>query len=257
MKDKIFSDKRFNSQLVKLAMPIIIQSLMLASVAAADAFMLGGVDQNSMSAVSLASQIQFIQNMAISSIVAAAAILGAQYWGKGDTNTIGKIFCLSIRSCFLVSFVFFIGCVFFPRYLMILFTNEEELITIGIHYLQIAGWSYLLTGLSQCYLTILKVTDHTADSAKISTAAVLINIVLNAIFIFGLFGVPAMGVQGAALATLIARIIELLWCIVLSFKKGYLRLNLGGLFKRYALLSKDFTKCFLPLLGAALLWGIG
>ena len=82
MKDRIFSDKHFNSQLMKLAMPIVIQSLMLASVAAADAFMLGGVDQNSMSAVSLASQIQFIQNMVISAIVTAAAILGAQYWKK-------------------------------------------------------------------------------------------------------------------------------------------------------------------------------
>ena len=257
MKDRIFSDKRFNSQLIRLAMPIVIQSLMLASVAAADAFMLGGVDQNSMSAVSLASQIQFIQNMAISSIVAAAAVLGAQYWGKQDTKTIGNIFCLCTRACFLLSFVFFIGCVFFPRYLMILFTNEEELITIGIRYLRIAGWSYLLTGISQCYLTILKITDHTAQSATISTAAVLINIVLNAILIFGLFGAPALGVQGAAIATLIARIIELLWCIILSFKEGYIRLNIGGLFKRYKLLAKDFTKCCLPLLGAALLWGVG
>ena len=257
MKNKLFSDQRFNNQLFRLAMPIIIQSLMLASVAAADAFMLGGVDQNSMSAVSLASQIQFIQNMALSSIVSAAAILGAQYWGKGDQNTIGKIFCLCIRSCFLLSFVFFIGCIFFPRSLMTLFTNEEELITIGIHYLHIAGWSYLLTGISQCYLAIFKVTDHTADAAKISTAAVLINIVLNAVFIFGLFGVPAMGVRGAALATLIARIAELIWCILLSLRSGYLRLNIGGLFKRYAVLSKDFIKCVLPLLGAALLWGVG
>lgn len=257
MKNKLFSDQRFNNQLFRLAMPIIIQSLMLASVAAADAFMLGGVDQNSMAAVSLASQIQFIQNMALSSIVSAAAILGAQYWGKGDQNTIGKIFCLCIRSCFLLSFVFFIGCIFFPHSLMTLFTNEDELITIGIQYLHIAGWSYLLTGISQCYLAIFKVTDHTADAAKISTAAVLINIALNAILIFGLFGVPAMGVRGAALATLIARIAELIWCILLSLRSGYLRLNIGGLFKRYAVLSKDFVKCVLPLLGAALLWGVG
>lgn len=257
MKEHIFSDKHFNNQLFKLAMPIVIQSLMLASVAAADAFMLGGVDQNSMSAVSLASQIQFIQNMVLSSIVTAAAILGAQYWGKGDQTTIGRLFCLSIRSCFLISVLFFIGCTCFPRYLMILFTNEEELIIIGTQYLRIAGCSYLLTGISQCYLTILKITDHTADSAKISSAAVIINIVLNAVFIFGLFGVPSMGVSGAALATLIARVIELLWCVLLSFRKGYLRLNLAGLLKRYALLSKDFSRCFLPLLGASLLWGIG
>lgn len=257
MKDRFFSDKHFNSQLMKLAMPIMIQSLMLASVAAADAFMLGGVDQNSMSAVSLASQIQFIQNMAISSIVSAAAILGAQYWGKKDVGTIGKIFCLSVRFCFLISFVFFIGCVGFPKQLMGLFTNEKELIAIGIPYLKIAGWSYLLTGISQCYLAILKVTEHTADAAKISSAAVILNIILNAVLIFGLAGMPAMGVRGAAIATLIARVIELLWCICLSFRNGYIRLELSGLVKRYPFLFQDFTKCFLPLLGASLLWGIG
>lgn len=257
MKFSIFTDRHFNKQLFRLAMPIVIQSLMLASVAAADAFMLGGVDQNSMAAVSLASQIQFVQNIILSSIVATGAILGAQYWGKADKTTISHIFSLSIRACFLLSFAFFLGCIFFPRYLMILFTNEEQLILIGIRYLRIAGWSYLLTGISQCYLMTLKITDHTADAAKISSAAVIINIILNAIFIFGLLGAPKMRVQGAALATLIARILELAWCILLSFKKGYIRLDLKGLFKHYGILSKDFTKCFMPLLGASLLWGIG
>lgn len=257
MKEHIFSDKRFISQLLKLAMPIVIQSLMLASVAAADAFMLGGVDQNSMAAVSLASQVQFIQNMILSAIVSAASILGAQYWGKGDKTSISHIFCISIRSSVLLSILFFIGCIFFPRYLMILFTNEEALITIGIRYLRIAGWSYLMTGISQCYLMLLKITEHTADSAKISSAAVIVNIILNAIFIFGLFGMPALGVQGAALATLIARILELTWCVLLSLKKGYLRLDMKGLFQHYSILSRDFTKCFLPLLGACLLWGVG
>lgn len=255
--NSVFSDKRFNGQLWRLALPIMIQSLMLASVAAADAFMLGGVDQNSMAAVSLASQIQFIQNMAVSSIVSSTAILGAQYFGKGDRDTIGRLFCIAIRYSFLVSFVFFAGCIFFPRQLMLLFTDEQELITIGIRYLEIAGWSYLLTGISQCYLVILKVTDHTADAAKISSAAVLMNIVLNAVFIFGLAGVPAMGVEGAAIATLIARVIELIWCILLSFRKGYLPLRLAGIFRRYPALMGDFVRCLLPLLGACMLWGIG
>ena len=257
MKSRIFSDKFFNSQLWKLAVPIMIQSLMLASVAAADAFMLGGVDQNSMSAVSLASQIQFIQNMIISSVTAAVSILGAQYWGKKDKKTIGRIFCLSVRFCFLSSFVFFLGCICVPERLMVLFTNEPELIAIGADYLRIAGWSYLLTGISQCYLVILKVTDHTADAAKISSAAVVLNIILNGILIFGGFGITAMGVQGAALATLIARVTELACCVCLSFRKGYIRLNLAGLWKAYPVLTGDFVRCLLPMIGAALLWGVG
>lgn len=195
----IFGDKIFYGKLWKLTVPIAVQSLMLASVAAADAIMLGRVEQNAMAAVSLATQIQFIQNMVLGAIVAGLVILGAQYWGKGDKKTINDLFCMSIRLAGVTSILFFIGCIFFPRWLMLIFTNEEVLIEIGIRYLKVAGWSYLLTGISQCYLAIMKVSDHAAQTAKISIGAVLINIVLNAVFIFGFFGLPAMGVQGRRL----------------------------------------------------------
>lgn len=254
---KLFSDKQFNRNLLKLAMPMAIQSLMLAAVAAADAFMLGGVEQNAMAAVSLATQIQFIQNMMLSAVTAAAGILGAQYWGKKDASAINHIFCMSIRMCGFISLLFFVGCVFFPRYLMLLFTNEEALIGIGIGYLQIAGWSYLLTGLSQCYLTVMKVSDHAASTAKISSAAVLINIALNAVLIFGLMGLPGLGVQGAAIATLIARVVELVWAVALSHKPGYIRPDWKHLFRPHKLLWQDFRKCLLPIMGASLLWGVG
>lgn len=257
MKDRLFSDKVFLKKLLQLTAPIALQSLMLASVAAADAIMLGSVEQNSMSAVSLATQIQFIQNMILSSVVASAQILGAQYWGKGDKRTVNDIFCMSLRYCGLTSILFFIGCVFFPQYLMMIFTNEPELIAIGVHYLKVAGWSYLLTGVSQCYLAMMKISDHAAQTARISSGAVIINIVLNAVFIFGLFGLPAMGVQGAALATLIARIVELVWCVICSGREGYMHPDWSRFFHKNKVLGKDFRKCLLPLLGASLAWGVG
>lgn len=254
---RLFADKHFNRNLIRLAMPIAIQSLMLAAVAAADAFMLGGVEQNAMSAVSLATQIQFVQNMILSSATAAAGVLGAQYWGRQDTRTINHVFCISLRLCGLTSLAFFAGCMLFPEALMRVFTNEEALIAIGADYLRIAGWSYLLTGISQCYLTIMKVTDHASSSATISAMAVVINIALNAVLIFGLLGAPAMGVRGAAIATLIARVVELAWAAALSRRAGYIRPNWRALFERHPLLMKDFRKCFLPILGASLLWGVG
>ena len=257
MKDRIFADKRFIRELVKLAMPMAIQSLMLAAVAAADAFMLGGVEQNAMAAVSLASQIQFVQNMILSATVAAAGVLGAQYWGKGDTSSLNHIFCTSLRINGVTSILFFIGCVFFPRYLMLLFTGEEALIEIGSDYLRLAGWSYLMTGVSQCYLAIMKVSGKTAAAAKISSVTVVVNIILNAIFIFGLLGIMPMGVRGAALATLIARTMETVWSILQSGRSGFIKPDLRGLTKRNPLLTKDFYKCFMPLLGASLLWGVG
>lgn len=257
MKDRLFADKVFLKRLFQLTAPIALQSLMLASVAAADAIMLGSADQNSMAAVSLATQVQFIQNMLLMAFASASGILGAQYWGKGDKRTVNDIFCISIRYSGLVSILFFGGCVFFPGYLMRIFTNEEVLISIGVRYLRVAGWSYLLTGFSQCYLAIMKVSDHASKTALISSGAVILNIVLNAVFIFGLFGVPAMGVQGAAFATLTARIVELIWCIWYSLREGYLRPDWSRFFKASRLLIKDFQKCAFPILGASLFWGVG
>ena len=256
-KMKLFSDKEFYSRLWNLALPIALQNLMLALVAAADALMLGRVDQNAMSAVSLATQVQFIQNMVLGSIVSGIVVLGAQYWGKGDKKTINDLFCLGLRLAGVVSLLFFIGCVFFPRYLMLIFTDEEVLIQIGIRYLQIAGWSYLLTGISQCYLAIMKVTDHAAQAARVSTGAVLCNIVLNAVFIYGLLGLPAMHERGAALATLISRVLELGWVVLCSYRKDYIHPQLKRLFHREGWLEKDFFRYSLPILGASLAWGVG
>ena len=258
MKDKaLFRDKDFWRELMKLALPIAAQSLMLSAVGVADTLMLGGVEQNAMSAVSLATKIQFIQNIIISSVIAAFIALAAQYWGKRDTKSLNRLFSISLRLCGATSLLFFIGCEFFPRYLMLLFTNDAELIGIASEYLRIAAWSYLLTGFSQNYLALLKTSDHASNTAVISTTTVICNIVLNAVFIFGLAGMPAMGVRGAALATLIARVIELVWAVLLSFREGYIRPEYRQLLKNDPLLNRDFMKTMWPLLGAGMLWGVG
>ena len=253
----LFDDKPFYRKLVAIMAPIALQNLMLAMVAAADTVMLGRVDQNAMAAVSLATQIQFVQNMILGVVVSVIGILGAQYWGKGDKVVLGKLFGMGIRHCVVISVAFFIGCVFFPRYLMRLFANDETLIAIGVKYLKIAGWSYLLTGVSQCYMAIMKVSEHVPRTAWISSVTVVINIILNSIFIFGLFGVPAYGAEGAAIATLIARVIEVLWCIASSYQNSFIRLELRNLFSFERLLAKDYWRCALPLLGAYLFWGVG
>lgn len=197
-------------------LPMMLQNLMLALVAVADAFMLGGMDQNYMSAVSLATQIQFIQNMLLSAATGGLAILGAQYWGRGNIRTLDDIFCMALRMCGFVSILFFVACVWFPQYLMLFFTNEQVLIDYGVQYLRIAGFSYLITGISQCYLVVMKISEHAVSAALISTTTVCINIMLNVILIFGKFGIPSMGVRGAAVATLSSRIIELICCVLIS-----------------------------------------
>lgn len=249
--------KEFYRNLTRLALPIMLQSLMLASVAAGDALMLGKIAQDEMTAVSLATQIQFVQNMFLAAIAAAGAILGAQYWGKGDRRTLEDIFNMILRFCGIISVLFFLACELIPGQLMHIFANDAALIAIGSSYLRIAGWSYLLTGISQCYLTMMKVSDHVKPGALISSCAVLLNIALNAVFIFGLLGAPRMQARGAALATTISRMIELALCIIVSSKASYIRPVMSRFIKQSKQLKTDFLRQCLPLLGGSLCWGVG
>ena len=257
MKSSVIDNKIFYRNLIRIAFPIALQSLMLAMVAAADALMLGRVSQNQMTAVSLATQIQFVQNMFLSSATAAGAILGAQYWGKKDRKTLENIFNLMLWFCGMVSILFFLLCQLCPQVLMGIFASDNELIEIGSSYLRIAGWSYLITGISQCYLTIMKVTEKVGPGAFISSMAVVLNVVLNMVFIFGLLGVPRMEAKGAACATTAARVIELGLCLYFSAKDGYLRPAMSRFFTVPGVLIADFARQCLPLMGGALCWGIG
>lgn len=260
MQDKaevILDKQEFYRTLTRLALPIALQSLMLAAVAAGDALMLGKVAQDEMTAVSLATQVQFVQNMFLGAIAGAGAILGAQYWGKGDKYTLENIFNMMLRFSGIVSVLFFLACELAPELLMHIFTSDAALIAIGSSYLRIAGWSYLLTGVSQCYLTVMKVSDHVKPCAFISTCAVLLNIGLNAVFIFGLLGMPKMQARGAALATTLSRIVELILCIAVSSKSSYIRPAFERFLKLPGQLKGDFVKQCLPLMGGSLCWGIG
>lgn len=254
---KLFGDKAFNYKLISLAAPITLQNLMVALVAAADAFMLGKLDQDAMAAVSLATQIQFVQTCFVGSIIGGVGIMGAQYWGKGDMPVMEKIFGLSIRESTLLSLLFFAGCFFIPETCMKLFASDPILIRIGAEYLRIASWSYIICSLSQCYLALMRVSEHAACSAYISSGAVVLNIIFNAFFIFGLCGFPAMGVKGAAAATVLARIIELGCCVLFSMRKNFIKLHLKTIFTFEKQLICDFWRYTLPLVGSYMLWGVG
>ena len=249
--------KEFYQNLTRLALPIALQSLMLASVAAGDALMLGKVAQDEMTAVSLATQIQFVQNMFLAAVTGAGAILGAQYWGKGDRRTLEDIFNIMLRFCGALSVIFFLACELMPELLMHIFTSDAPLIAIGSSYLRIAGWSYLLTGISQCYLTAMKVSEHVKPGAIISSCAVVLNIALNAVFIFGLLGAPRMQARGAALATTISRVVELGLCVAISSKASYIRPAFERFMRSPKNLRSDFIKQCLPLMGGGLCWGVG
>lgn len=253
MEQKKRFDSSFYRQLGSLVVPIAFQNLILSAVGAGDAAMLGFVSQNALAAVSLGTQIQFVLNLFFAALTSGATLITAQYWGKGDKRTVQSIFSLILRYAAAISLVFLLAATLKPEWLMRIYTSEPELVQIGSDYLRIAGWSYLPTGLSQCYHCTLKTTGHARRSAGVSTVAIVTDIILNAVFIFGLLGMPAMGAKGAALTTVISR------CLELALAAGCcaLKPDRGSLLRPARALIRDFWRYSYPLLINSLVWGIG
>lgn len=252
------SEKRiFYRKLWGLVFPIAIQNLMTALVSASDAFMLGFVSQTSLSAVSLATQIQFVHNLFMLALTIGATTLAAQYWGKGDTDSVEEILAIVLKISMAVSVVFFIAAMFFSGFLMRIFTNDIKLIQAGIPYLRIVSVSYLFMGFSQIYLCIMKNSGRTAKSTIYGSVAVVINIGFNVIFIFGLAGFPAMGIAGAALATTVSRALELLLTIYENMHRLLVCVRLKYIRNSSKKLKKDFWHYTTPVLGNELVWGCG
>ena len=247
----------FGKKLLTLVLPIAFQQFMLATVSASDAIMLGMIDQDSLSAVSLAGQVQFVFNLFLAAMTIGTSIFAAQYWGKGDKEAVEKVLAIALRISSVVSVVFFAAAVFFPAFLMRIFTPDVQLIASGIRYLRVVGISYVLCGVSQIYLCIMKNSGRAGKSTVISSVAVVLNIILNAVFIFGLWGAPEMGIAGAALATVISRIVELLWALLDSVKPGRIKVRGAFIIHTDVHLKRDFWKYTLPVLGNELVWGCG
>ena len=235
-----------------------MQQFMLALVSATDAIMLGAVSQtSSLSAVSLAGQIQFVLNLFISGISAGSGIMAAQYWGKKDAASIEEVMPIALRTNLIFSGVFTVFAAVAPEVLMRIFTSDPALIESGAVYLQAVSLSYLLCGISQIYLILLKNTGYATVSSRISCTAVVVNIICNAILIYGLLGLPALGIQGAAYATVIARLVELIWSYLETKQSGRVQIIWKKMFHAAdAVLTKDFWRYTTPVLGAALVWGI-
>lgn len=257
MKTVQSSKDTFYSELMKLVIPIAVQSFMLALVSATDAVMLGRLDQQSMASVSQAGNVQFFLNLLVTGFSIGVGIMAAQYWGKGDGNSIEKIAPAGLKIILILGGAVTLAALFIPTAIMSILTSDQALIPLGAMYLRVVAPSYFLCGITQVYFALLKNTDHTAESSIISSVAVVVNILLNGVFIFGLLGAPALGIQGAALATVIARLVELILAVVVTRRKGNVQLRWKGLLEKPdKLLYQDFLRYTMPVIGASLVWGI-
>lgn len=253
------TEKGFYQTFFALVLPIAMQNLLTALVSASDAFMLGALDQSSLSAVSLAAQIQFVQSLFLAALTIGATVLAAQYWGKGDIKSVERVLAIALKASFLISLVFFFAAGLIPDILMKIFTKDAKLIRLGSSYLRTVSWSYLLMGISQVYLCIMKNSGRTFRSTVYGSAAVLVNIAGNAVLIFGLFGCPAMGITGAALATVAARSLELLLVGFEHIRRDdtLVRIRWRFLRRSNSELKGDFYHYTAPVLANELVWGCG
>ena len=251
------NDKNFRKKLLALVLPITFQQLMLAVVSASDALMVGVIGQDLLSAVSLASQVTFVYNLFLAALTIGTSMFAAQYWGKGDKNAIERILGIVLRTSMLVSAVFFAGTMFTPELLMRIFTEDPVLTVYGTDYLRIVSVTYLMCGISQIYLCIMKNSGLAAKSMVISSTAAGLNIILNAVLIYGLFGAPRMEAAGAAAATALSRVAELAWVLLELRKKGRIKIRLCYILHPDQPMRKEFWHYTFPVLGNELVWGGG
>ncbi|MCM1133598.1 MAG: MATE family efflux transporter [Ruminococcus flavefaciens] len=247
----------FKNKLFKLVIPITLQNFMLALVSVSDTVMMGFLNQSSLSAVSLAGQVQFVLTLFVFAVTGGVSIMAAQYWGIKDKDTVEKVLAIGFKFIAPISVLFTIVAFIFPELLMKCFASDEELVAIGTEYLRVVAPSYFFIGISQLYLCIMKNCGQAGTGSLISSLGVILNIILNWLFIFGVGPFPRMEVKGAALATAISTAFELFGTIVVMLKKDSIKIRLKYVIHSDKAFTKDYMKYSLPLLGNQLAWGLG
>ena len=240
-----------------LVIPMALQNLINTGVSACDVFMLGKVGETALSASSLARQVQYIMSLFLFGLTSGATVLTAQYWGKGDKKTIERILAMGMCMAVAVTAIFTLVSLLMPETLIRIFTNESEVIREGVKYLRIVAFSYIAIGITDVYLYIIRSVERIKVATAVYLSSLICNVILNAVFIFGMFGCPAMGIRGAALATLLARILELI--LVIGYAKIYNReilFRMKYFFHMDSGLLKDFLVCAVPVILNEVLWGI-
>ncbi len=239
-------NRSFYRSLASLVIPITIQNFITNAVNSADVLMLGYVGQTELSAVSLANQFQFLLSGFFFGISSGVVMLASQYWGKKDTDSIQAVMGIATKIAFVTTLILALGAVFMPHSLMRIYTDDGTLVGIGASYLRIVGVSYVCMSFSQVYHCTLRSMERAQLSTVISSVALVLNVVLNAVFIFGLGGAPRLGVVGVAIGTTAARVTELALCLLDAVRGKLFAIDLKIMFGRHKLLFADFCKYSLP-----------
>lgn len=248
----------FYKKVFFLVLPMALQNLINVGVTSADVVMLGRVGEKVLSGASLGGQVYFIMTLIFFGLTSGASVLTAQYWGKQDRDTIEKILGMALRFSVIISLAFTVVTFCIPEVLMKIFSSDPEVIRQGAMYLRIVCFSYLPASITMVYLNVMRSIERVTISTIVYFVSFLANIVLNAIFIFGLFGVPAMGVRGAALGTFLARLIELGIVIYYNARRNkIIKFRFRYWLSTEKWLLTDFISFSMPVVLNELMWGMG
>lgn len=248
----------FYKSVFTLVLPMALQNLINVAVTSADVMMLGKLGDTVLSGASLAGQVQYIMTLIFFGITSGSAVLSAQYWGKNDVDAVEKILGIALKFSLIISVIFTFISIAFPYQCMSLFSNEQPVIEEGVKYLRILSVSYIFTSVTMIYLNIMRSVERVIISTVVYLSSLICNITLNWLLIFGKFGLPELGIQGAAVATCIARIMEFIMVAVYSkSKKTPVHFRISNILKNDKLLFKDFLKYSLPVMLNELAWGAG
>ncbi len=250
-------DKSFYKALFALALPIALQNLVTFLVGLCDNVMVGALGDAAISGVYMGNQIQTLLQLCSGGIEGAILVLAAQYWGKRDTASIKKIVSLGIRCSAVFGITLSIVGIAVPRGVISIFTNETAVIDAGAQYLRIVAISYLFFCLTQALISAMRSVENARIGLYVSLVSLAVNATLNYILIFGKLGAPALGIKGAAIATLLARIAEFTVMFTYAF---FIDKRLGLKFRDLLVTDKtllrDLLKCGAPIFAGQLVWSV-
>lgn len=250
-------DREFLRTLLKIALPIMLQNLVASSLNMADTIMVGKLGEVEIAAVGIANQYFFIFSMILIGLCGGCSVFIAQYWGKKDYINIKRILGLGLISVFLISVVFMAVGFIIPNEIIALFNNDPIVVELGGKYLFIVLFSYIFTAVTFVYNYSLRSIGNTVTPLMVNIAALISNVLFNYILIFGKLGFPALGVEGAAIATLISRAIEAILLIILVYKNnGVFSARLKELLDLDISFFKKSYRIIIPVLLNDVLWAL-
>ncbi len=251
-------EREFYRSFFKIAVPVVLQNLMAASFSLIDNIMVGQLGDAPVASVGLANQYFFILFLLMQGVCGGTSIFVSQFWGKKDLHHIKSILGLGLILATASSFLFFITAFLFPQSIMSFFSNDPAVINLGVKFLRIYSFSYVLTAVNLCFAAALRGMHEVIIPMQANMIGIVINTSLNYLLIFGNFGFPAMGVEGAAVSTVIANCVALLFQIFRIYKK---RPELIKGIREIFSISKDLVHRFFVqtgiMIGKDMIWAIG